>query len=578
MSESLWSNENFTNSPENSFSDIETSNTRISFEDLTRDFENNESMSDFLVLIWDYIDLKLDKNNFSEKEISNIKLSILSEIQNSLNLSSIISSFTEKLIKPLKQLLADLELENQTNQENAIEPNLWKLNEIRAGFQNVFSWIGLDLKMNQIDEKIEKLNKEKADNPQTKFDTLTSVFMSINWNIQGRNEQEIFDSIKSSTDSLGQKMSSARNIWEDLLSSIDKLPDWVWKTFIGFIESLLSSFPILWFIFKAIFWNELLNDSNDKRQKANKNLLDFYSTENSPLKETKIKQEDLTNLNPKSLKSFYDFLWQQDINIDYSDDDFWENFLVLWKTKDEKILSLQDLIKQNDESIFREDDEIDDFLNKLNSLEDKYRVRQNEISIQRQQEALTRIQEINDTRDSVSSELKSLRSELELARENPNWTQDVEEITYSIDAKEAEIRVLEIEALQAMEEKQEEEFRNSILNIKGIPTEIIYKWETLKLDIQDNLLVIWNWNGESKYEISIIYTGVSVPFFWPKKWENVFEKIGFGSNLELTYFGDRVETVENQKLIEILREILESESYDKDIEWKDGRLVLRKLN
>ncbi len=578
MSEAFWSNENFTNSPENSPNEIENLNTITSFDELAWSFENNESMSSFLDLIWDYIDLKLYKNNFSKKEISNIKLSILSEIQNSLNLSSIISSFTEKLIKPLKQLLADLELENQTNQENAIEPNLWKLNEIRAGFQNVFSWIGLDLKMNQIDQKIEKLNKEKADNPQTKFDTLVSVFTSINWDTQGRSEQEIFNSIKSEAQALAQKMSSARNIWEDLLSSIDKLPDWVWKTFIGFIESLLSSFPILWFIFKAIFWNEFLNDSNDKRQKANKNLLDFYSTENSPLKETKIKQEDLTNLNPKTLKTFYDFLWQQDIKIDYSREDFWENFLIIWKTKDEKIISLQNLIKQGDGSIFREDDEIDDFLNKLNSLEDKYRSKQNEISIQSQQEALTRIQEVNDTRDSVFRDLESLRSELELARENPNWTQDEGKIRESIDIKEQEIRDLEMQALQATEKKQEEEFRNSILNIKSIPTDIIYKWETLKLDTQNNHLVIWNWNGESKYEISIIYTGVSVPFFWPKKWENVFEKIGFGSNLELTYFGDRVETVENQKLIEILREILESESYDKDIEWKDGRLVLRKLN
>lgn len=120
------------------------------------------------------------------------------------------------------------------------------------------------------------------------------------------------------------------------------------------------------------FLGEFLSGKEQKRKSSLKWLSDFAKKQHSPIGWF-FEESLVTNMDPKSLKYFFDFVEEK--GIDYADESFWEEFLT-GNTKNNKIKELYSIFVQEDtssgkliveKSDFRNDGEW--FIKKLNSVE-----------------------------------------------------------------------------------------------------------------------------------------------------------------------------------------------------------------
>lgn len=576
---------------------IEIENKTRGFDELEKNFEKNEATKKFLDLVWSYVEFKLDKN-FSDSEKSNIKLIILWEIQKEMQLNSIMWSIVKNLLNPMKDLINNFNSDKELwNKSEDITKSIGK---IATEFSNIFKELWLESKIKIIDSKIEKINKEKRENKK-EFKCLTDVFYTINWVSDAyMTEKQLFDNIKLETEKWSKLLNSWVEVWDALVKWIEKLPFNLGDDVKWFLRWLANSFPLLWMIFKLIFWEEFLSVENSKNKKATKNLLGFYKQEKSPLKETKIKEKEIEELKPKKLKSFYELLRLKE--IDYTWDNFWEEFLVLWKTKNSKIIELQDLLKNEDWSILRKDESLESFLNRLNWIEEVKNKKGKEKSAKAKAEAEAKIKVKVDaeTKLRVAEEIKieaeaEAKTKTKLALEAEKRAKTEAKLAKTEAEKEEAAKKIEAARLKAVEAKkfrmlvdEAEAARLKAVEVVEVATlkakkaaelaeasktfeEYLIEWkikiwdklENISINEQNHILKIWN----NSYKISI-----EVVIIW-----NVLEKISFNNGIIKIIADWEHESFKWLEVKNLLKELISRWWVEKDIEWKPAKLIIKKV-
>lgn len=488
---------------------IESKNKQYWFDVLGKGFEKNESMKEFLSVMWEYIDLRLN-DKFSDTEKDKIKLIMVWEIQKILDLKSVIGSVMNDLLLPLKNII------NSFNWSESISEKWKKIkedsSEIGDKFSEVFKNFWLWWKAEIIDSQIDKINKAKINNRE--LNSLSSVLNVLDVEGKNKSNSEIFDTIKKTTEELAKKLSLWKNLWNEVKKWINSLPFWFWENIIWFLKWLTKDYPILGLIFGLIFWKEFLSESQNKWKKSIKNLEIFSKTDNFPLKEN-IKSENLEKFNPKKLKVFFKFLDSK--KIDYSTNTFWQEFLS-WKSKNIEINNLSKLLKNKEWKILLKDEKIEIFVKKLNWLErleneqqiEKRKKQQTILSkktekvSEKQEIEAAKTLELKEEEEEINKEEEEINKNTTLSDEEKKEKQEwLEQSRKGIAEKkklaEIEKKELEKEALKLKLEKEKLEFENSVQDISSLPVEIEYKWNKLRLDIENNSILLWS----KKYEVSI---------------------------------------------------------------------------
>lgn len=462
--------ENLKTEPEKSFFDslrkqmdelkweIESSKNVEWLSSLKEKFKNNEAMKEFIDIVWSYIDLKLD-SSFSPIEKEVIKLTIFWEIQKLIDINKIWNLVIDKLFSPLKKLLSvfsnskksqEKSSKNYSLMDNKSEGiNSQSFSEIKEEFDSISINFWVNSISEIIDEKVEKLNYQKW---KKKFETIDSV-LSIT------SPDDIWKITKESIIKDAQKIAITlekwAKLWNDIKWGLNKLPFWLWEDIIWWFKDIAKSSPILWFILWLFLGKDFLSEESTSNSKSLKNLESFSSKQEFPLKWI-IDTEDIKDLDPSKLEIFFDFIWSKEW-INPNSDTFWEELLT-WKTKNSEIKKIYKLLTKDWKinNILSWDelkwDVLNNFIDKLNSL----------------------------------SNLEETKTKKSLDKDYKN--------------------------AESLEEKQEIEFRKSVLNINNLPAEVIYKWEKIFLDIKNNKIILW----DKEFSIKVMTS------YWDK-----FEKIEF---------------------------------------------------
>jgi len=353
---------NLKNQPEKSFfewlknqlqglrEDIEKPMLKWGFEEIKESFKNSEISKEFFELIESYIDLKLDKS-FKKEQKDKIKLALLWEIESWFNLSTITEWFLNKVLKPLKAQIDKLksgDFDDATNTKDIP----W-MDKITDDMTEMFEDFWLDLKVKELNEKIEKINDEKD---SWEITDLKSVLNIINPD----NAQSInFDTIKTKTEKIVWVLDSWRKVTDNIQSGLKKLPFWLWDMITKWIRNTIKEGEILWMILWFFFWKEFMDESWEKQTESIKNLQKYSKDKDFVLKEN-IKSDDLKDLKPEKLKDFYEYLDNK--KIDYSKETFWQDLLT-WKAENKKIY---ELLKNKDWKVLEEKEKLEDLVDKLN--------------------------------------------------------------------------------------------------------------------------------------------------------------------------------------------------------------------
>ena len=481
--------------------DVEKNPLKWGFEELKNSFENSEVSKEFFELVESYIDLKLAKW-FSRNQKDKIKLALLWEIESGFNISSIWEWLLNKVLKPLKQKIDKLKSGN-FDETTSVDDIPW-FSDIQNSMEEMFSNFWLDLKVKELDEKIKKINEEKE---TWEISDLKSVLNIINPdNVDSIN----FDTIKAKTEKIVWILDKWRTVANQVKNWLEKLPFGLGEIITNWIKSTIKEGWFLWMILWFFFWKEFMDESAWKQKQSLTNLEKYSKTENFPLSEN-IKTEEIQTLDPKQLEKFYKYLDTK--NIDYSKENFWEGLLT-WKTKDKKILEIYELLKNSDWKVLTENDKLDDLVKKLNSLE--------ELESKKEQQNLQK--EVEETQEQVESWKKDLvlvqKQRQELETQAKKAEEQLQETTSEEEKKKIEEQLEQArkkaeelkkqeeekqrELKEAMEKakklKEEKDFKESVNNITKLPAEIIYKWEKLTLNIENNQIVL----GKDRYKISIM--------------------------------------------------------------------------
>ena len=511
--------------------DIEKVELKWGFDELKQNFENSEISKEFFGLTESYIDLKLEKS-FSASDKDKIKLALLWEIESGFNLQAIWEWLMNKVLKPLKAKIDKLK-SGDFDDSTSTKDIPW-FSEIQSSMAEMFDKFWLELKVKELDEKIEKINLEKDSGEITDLNSVLTI-------INPDNASNInFNTIKKKTENIVKVLDTWRNTTKAVEEGLKKLPFGLWEAISNWIKNTIKEGWILWMILWFFFWKEFMNESAWNQKKSIKNLHTFSETDDFPLKDN-IESEKLKDLEPKKLETFYKFIDSKKW-VDSTTETFWQELLI-WKTKNEEIKKLHKLLLNKDWKILAKDDDLDILIEKLNwleELENKIKIKENEELAQSRKTEIKNtnkaiktnsenISKINNDIIKVKETGEQAKKDLEQAKkdwDNEGEEQAKKDLLKAQETKKAKIIELKRQKEEAeelakklakqekidLEKKQKSDFENSVNNIAKLPAEILYKWEKLILNIEWNNIILW----ENQYNISINTK------YWDK-----FEKIEF---------------------------------------------------
>ncbi len=553
--------------------DVEKNSLKWGFEELKNNFENSEIAWEFFELIESYIDLKLEKS-FSKVQKDKIKLALLWEIESGFNLSAVWEWLMNKVLKPLKQKIDKLkwgDFDDATDTKDIP----W-MSEIENSMTEMFEDFWLDLKVKELDEKINKLNEKKD---SWEITNLKSVLTIINPD----NASNItFDTIKTKTQKLVWLLGNWKNIANWVQKGLEKLPFGLWDMISNWIKSTIKKGWILWMILWFFFWKEFMDESAWKQKQSLTNLEKFSKNDNFPLNEN-IKFDEIQKLEPKKLEKFYKYLDLKD--IDYTSEKFWQELLT-WKSKNKKVIEVYELLKNEDWKILTEKQDLWDLVSKLNWLE-KFEGQQEQQEVEQHNQKIQ--QEIQQKKAQAEKQKKAkevlvavasakTKEEKEkIIKKNKAVIEDVwikaEEVVDPVKTqaviKKVEAQVQQTETqVQELESKKEKTFEEYLVEWK---IKVWDKLESISVDEQNHILKI----GENSYKIKI-----DAWYEVLNKWVSIWDK------LEKISFNDWIITIVanwDKKIFWVLevkwllKELLAKWGVDKKIPKKLAKLVIKKV-
>ncbi len=512
------------------------------FDELKQYFEKNKTYTEFLDNIWDYIELSLD-NLFSKQEKNNIKLVLLWEIQNGLDLDNLTKNTLDNILWPLSSLIS--EWNSKSNFWEKIKNSKEELNKLGNKIKNIFSNLWLDWKIEKISEKIKKINEAKKWWNSVDINSLSWV-SRILWinNNSTKSEKDIFEEIKQKSILLASNFSSWETIAIQVKNGLNNLPFNLWNTILEYMKWLVKELPIIWLLFSVFLGKDFLSESWDKYRSSTNNLIKYSSENDFPLKNN-IKLEELKKLNPEELKKFYSFLDNK--KIDYSSDNFWKELLT-WKSKNETIIELNKILQNKDGYILTNNDKLDDLLKKLNNLPKAFSIYTIKETSKKRQLNQSVIEESKIKIENISQRIETQRQEIqEMEWKSDTSEQELEQKRQELKQKEKQQKILIEQNKKAKEEQQRLDFEKSIFSIKSMPATIHYKWKILELNIMDNHISLWS----DSYSISIIA--------W-KYWEK-FEKIEFiDGNIILNW--ELSDPIWKEEILKVIDDLLSKWEYN----------------
>jgi len=137
--------------------------------------------------------------------------------------------------------------------------------------------------------------------------------------------------------------------------------------------------------------------------------------------------------------------------------------------------------------------------------------------------------------------------------------------------KEIEAKLARLEAKKDARNKERQHlaFIESVTNVTSLPATIEYNWKPIVVNIENNQITL-DWKS---YKIGLKYTGEDNSVV--KRWDNLFKWVKFEwwtlkvvSKLWWGIFklGEKVEKISKDKLVAVLKWILEEDTYSKRIE------------
>ena len=295
------------------------------FNSFKSSFEKVPDQYNYITMLWEFFELKLDKN-MSIEEKDTAKMQLVSEIGKNIDLKKLWEKF-QKVIKDFSELKTEDEKQKFIKDKDNL-------------FKSELQGIG------EIDEKIEEINKDykewnekpsKKINEVSKAETKTDVEKAVK-EMTPENKEELANKVKNEWQSSLEKMFP----WNDFLSKFFK------------------------FFLSLLWWKDMLSWNNES-QKKSVDSLKKYSDENSSILDWKLDTQELKDLKPEELKDFYEFLDGE--NIDYKWEDFWKELLTWEGLKEgDKLYKIHKELLGEDWKILGEKEGKKDFLSKLNWL------------------------------------------------------------------------------------------------------------------------------------------------------------------------------------------------------------------
>lgn len=454
--------------------------------------EKNAVLKNIVDWFSSYIENELKTLWLNTNQLNNIKLTILSDILDKLNWNwkiNITKSIND-LIKKIPYFLK-AKKDEEKNENSAVKTfleSLWLVN-----IKNIIN--------NKLTQIKEETDKTKFNNLKSSFSSLwlpEKTFLDIQWQISKANKN---------SNKVSEALDTANEIW------------FWWKIW-EIINYLMESFPflasILW-AFQSQFekwWN------SEKTKKSVSNLQTFLekSKEKSPLDKIEENEnfKDKDKLNPEKLEKFYKYLDIKD--IDYSKENFWEEFLS-WNSKDVKIIELTKLLN------FTQDIKL-----KWTQLKDIY--------LEDFIETLNNLWKIEDKKEKEDIKKHNTNIETQIEKAKKEWRSTIE--------LEKQIRYT---------------FEENLANNK-----IEVNWRLEDISIINNQIKIW----ENTYKISIMWNML----FMEKEF---FESISLKDWTVTIKANWKIKIYNASEIKEILQKLVNSWKYSQKIPWKPATLTIKKV-
>lgn len=547
------------------------------FNQLKDDIKPKEATEKIIDSLSSYFDLKLSLK-LSLKERDNIKLILLWEVIENLDLWKITKDFVLRALKPLKELITS-STPDDTKTDIAKQTSEFeeKIEVFRGAFNNL--WI--DAQVKEIEKKIDTINKEKEENSDKEFSTLSSVLWVIDSDWEKKSEGQIYNDVKQSA----LKLSKWTNKWSEFVTDIKawygKLPDNIKEVIQKVLETLKKEFPIIWALLSLFFWEWFFEEVENKESKSIKDLQAFSEKEEFPFKNN-IKPEELKNLDPKELETFFKYL--KDNKINYKDWKFWQELLT-WDTKDPKIKELFNLLTHNNKPILSNNEKIKDFIYKLNDLSGKEKWINEQKRLESNKEAKDRklaeiaekekfeeqkriIKEIQEAKDQEAKDLiieKEKANLIALWVNGNNLSKDVLqkqilEIDVAIQDKE--------NAILLAEGQIEKSFAEYLKDWK-----IKVNWELKSISINSNTKTLTIW--ENDYKISIMPDAGFLNMF---AWWDKLDKISFVDWVITIKAWKETEVYKAEESEDILKSLIANDEYKSKIKWQPANFIIEKVS
>lgn len=517
-----------------------------------------------------YFDDKLKVFNLSNTEKENAKLVLWDNLINKVNFEWWMWLIVKSINWKISDLLNGVETWNWEKDDfkniSTVVDNLTKIQDDLLNKSDNENW-------NKLFRTIDELlwynfkNIEKAKSTNIKFNTLENTFMAINWDSK---DIKTFDDIKNVTLEKAKSFDWLKQSWDQIKWLFDKLPaDW-WNQIKEFLKEVSNEYPILWFIISLFLGDWFLNWSDKKSKDSVDNLVLFVEKQSSESSFKKLWVGELKWLDPKELEKFHKYLDSKD--IDYTKEDFWK-WILLWKTNDNKVLEVYNILKDEDWNTLWKDMKLDSFVSKLNWI--------SKLASQREDEELEKLekevaQEPKIPVNTKSTEVKIVEPKADNTRISDEKIVEAKILEPKIAKPVKPIEIPEIvekkgtskpiDTSKSVESTETSKtvwqttesiarmnilkLNRSIRRISSLPAYIDYDWKSLKLNIENNNIVIW----ENKYKISI-----------QALWREQFDSIKFiNGNFILN---DKLnEPIEKDQLTSIVQDLLKKSSYN--FEWK----------
>ena len=222
------------------------------------------------IQLWSYIDIQLVWD-FSNIEKDNIKIIILSEIQDVVLEWKIVEWVTNKFIEPFKKAIS-----NFNNWDKASEDKVEELIKVKDEFWKFLDNLWIKTIQADIESKITKINEDKENN--INFTDTKKVVESLDIKgLEWLTPDEIFKKVNTKTGELSKKLDWLRWTWDELSKAIEKT--WFGDTINWFLKGLTEGewtfATIMKIILWLLFWKDFLSESWDSSKKSIQNLEKF---------------------------------------------------------------------------------------------------------------------------------------------------------------------------------------------------------------------------------------------------------------------------------------------------------------